>query len=226
MDNNRKKWIRIGIIGAAAVLTIVCYLSGRTGSDLFQTESSVFPQETTENEQSLKSEKEKHKIVVDICGAVENPSVLILDEGSRVYEAVDAAGGLKEGADIRTTNLAAELNDGMKLYIPTKVEVSMEEKITKQMAGSAYIGGNTAITSSETVSNNGSLLEESGEKININTADEETLQTLKGIGPSTAKKIVEYRTQYGRFKKIEDVMNVSGIGQKTFNKWKDLICIE
>jgi len=156
----------------------------------------------------------KNMIIVDVSGAVANPSVVELPEGSRVFEAIEKAGGLTNEADIQLINRAAVLADGQKIYIPTKQEVS-ESRKGKPPAAAQYIPG---INDSDTGPGQSNL-------ININTADSATLQQLSGIGPATAQKIIEYRTTHGNFKTIEDIKNVSGIGDKTFEKFKDKITI-
>ncbi len=143
------------------------------------------------------------EIIVDVSGAVNAPSVVKLPEGSRVYEAIEAAGGLCEDASIDSLNRAAVLNDGDKLYIPSEDEQQMARVQTAIPAG---------------LSNSGSL-------VNINTANSDELQTLSGIGPSTAEKIILFRDSNGPFRAIEELMDVNGIGEKTFGKIKDDLCI-
>jgi len=158
-------------------------------------------------------------IVIDVSGEVMVPSVYTLSDGARVYEAVDAAGGLTENADTRNTNLAAILSDGMKLYIPSKKEVEEEEKQTGETPGSRYINGSTSQSAAASGGSKAGL-------ININTANSAELQKLPGVGPVTADKIISYRNEYGEFKAIEELMNVSGIGEKTFAKLKNTITAE
>ncbi len=152
------------------------------------------------NDSDNAREVETAQIIVDISGAVKNPGVLFLDEGSRLYEAVEKAGGLLESADITYINQAEILNDGEKIYIPIK---SIE-------AGNGPIETNSY--------SNMNL------KVNLNTATAVELQTLSGVGPSTAEKIIAHR-QKERYRKIEDIMNVDGIGEKTFENLKDAICV-
>ena len=154
-------------------------------------------------------------IVVELAGQVNNPSVYILTKGSRVYQAIELAGGLTEEADTRNTNLAAYLQDEMKIYIPSKEEVEAMEEQTGTKAGSDYVGGSA--TKNTSVQSN---------IVNINTANSTQLQQLRGVGPATADKIIEYRKEYGQFKSIEDIMNVSGIGEKTFENLKTFITVE
>ncbi len=136
-------------------------------------------------------------LVVDVAGAVPRPGVYELPGGSRVKDAVEAAGGFLAEADKATINLAAPLADGQRLEIPF-------------LEGTQPLG----VARAE---------EAQPELIDINTADVETLSTLPGIGPTLAQRIVDYRTTYGDFYYIEDIMNVDGIGSDTFENIKDLI---
>lgn len=143
---------------------------------------------------------ESVEIIIDVSGAVKSPSVVKLPEGSRVYEAIDAAGGLCEDASLNSLNRAAVLNDGDKIYIPTEDDQTIN-------------------------STNIKMSSEKSDIININTATLENLQTLSGIGPATAEKIVDFRSTNGPFRSIEELMDVSGIGEKTFEKIKEKLCI-
>jgi len=140
-------------------------------------------------------------IFVDVGGAVETPKVVELKAGSRVQDAIALAGGLKATADITNLNRAAFLEDGEKLYIPA-------------------IGEVVADTGSPVSSQGGSAV---SSKVNLNTATSEELQTLNGVGPSIAGKIIDYRKSNGYFKTIEELKNVKGIGDKTFEKLKEHI---
>jgi len=135
-------------------------------------------------------------IYVDIGGEVNNPMLAQLKDGSRVDDAIKAAGGTTENADLTDINRAAFVEDGEKIYIPAKSEF---EELADGNYTQVYSDG----------------------KININTADAVELQELDGVGPATADKIIEYREQNGRFSSAEDIKNVSGIGEKTFEKMKD-----
>lgn len=171
---------------------------------------SSIPESGIENESKSTEtaiETERAVIMVDVAGAVANPAVVKLPEGSRVFEAVEKAGGLTADADTRIINQAEILTDGQKLYIPTTQE--LEE--------------NPAATASPSISHQ----KQAGQSslININTADSDTLQQLTGVGPATAEKIINYRNENGKFMTIEDIKNVSGIGDKTFEKFKDRITV-
>ncbi len=176
-----------------------------------------------ENETSIPSKEvatTAASITVDLAGEVRKPGVYILSAGSRVYQVIDQAGGLTEKADTRNTNLAAVLSDGTKLYIPSKEDVIKETEVSGQKAGSAFIGGNTASSAGTSTGQ-----QADNALINLNTASSEDLQNLPGVGPATAEKILSYRKQYGGFSKKEQLMDVSGIGEKTFSKLEALICI-
>lgn len=145
------------------------------------------------------------QVYVYVTGAVANPGVYSLDEGLRVCDAVEAAGGLTEDADASTVNLARVLSDGEHIALPTKAEVE-----TALAQGSAGGAGGAAVASS---------------LVNINTADASALETLSGVGSATAQAIISDREQNGPFSTIEDLMRVDGIGEKKFAKLKDSICV-
>ncbi|MDR0518952.1 MAG: helix-hairpin-helix domain-containing protein [Clostridiales Family XIII bacterium] len=169
-------------------------------------------------------------IFVDVAGAVKLPDVYELGAGSRVNEAIAAAGGLTEAADTRYLNRAVALNDGDRIYVPTKKEVESGEPIPASAGMDAGAQGSpTAANGSGTANNAGASGTANNaaadSKVNINTADSAALQTLNGVGPATAQKIMDYRAQHGNFAKIEDIKNVSGIGEKTFEKLRDYITV-
>ncbi|MDO4869600.1 MAG: helix-hairpin-helix domain-containing protein [Bacillota bacterium] len=149
-------------------------------------------------------------IFVDIGGAVQSPMLAELPQGSRVEDAITAAGGLTEEADISSVNRAEFLEDGQKIYIPEKLPEGEAGAAQDTVGAAGYVPSAAAGTDG---------------KININTADSTQLQELNGVGPATAQKIIDYRTSNGRFQSIEDIKNVSGIGDKTFDKLKDNITI-
>ena len=147
----------------------------------------------TEGKTSSAEAAKEACIYVYVCGEVVSPGVYPLPEGSRAYEAVDAAGGLTEEADREAVNLARILKDGEQVTVPAVREAS---------EGAAPPG-----------------------KVNINTADAEALTTLSGVGPSRAEDIIAYRQKHGPFAAVEDVMNVTGIGNALYEKIKDDITV-
>ena len=157
--------------------------------------------------QEQDTDQREETIIVYVCGAVKRSGVVTLPEGSRVYEAIEAAGGLTEDADERLLNQAMMLADGDQITVLTKDEAGTKElqPVTNGSGG----------TSGET----------SGGKININTADLEALQQLSGIGAAKAADIIAYREANGAFRTIEDIMKVSGIKTALFNRIKDGITV-
>ena len=164
-------------------------------------------------------------IFVDVGGAVNLSGLFVLPAGSRVADAIDAAGGLAEDADVKYINRACLLADGDKLYVPTVSEV--RDGTAPPTAGQVTAhGGASTAPGGASSSYQGASQELSGSAlININTAGPEELQKLNGVGPVTAQKIIDYRTKRGGFKSIEDLMNVSGIGAKTFEKLRDYVTV-
>lgn len=146
---------------------------------------------------------------VDVDGAVVRPGVYRLKDGARVSQAIDAAGGLTVEADVTGLNRASKITDGQKIYVPT---------VGEQQAAAA-VGG--AESSAATTPGAGS----SSGLVNINTASAAELQTLSGIGPSMAQSIIDERTKNGAFASVDDLMRVSGIGEKKLAKIKDCICV-
>ena len=167
--------------------------------------------ENNSNEQQL---EKNENIIVHVSGAVNKEGIVELKNNSRIIDAIDKAGGLKDEADITNINLAYIIEDGMKIHIPSK-----EEKESTIIVESNIDSG-TVEQSNEIKSNNNKKL-----KININTATKTDLETLPGIGESTALKIIEYRKEKGKFKLIEDIKQVNSIGENKFNKIKELITV-
>ena len=168
-------------------------------------------------------EMQQAMIYVDVCGAVANPGVFQLAAGSRVFQAIEAAGGYLPEAALTCVNRAGVLTDGQQLYILTHEEMErqgldpaeMAGASDGQMNGSAGTGQNTGMTAQVQQDN----------RININTADEAQLTTLTGIGATRAQAIIAYREENGPFAAIEDIMNVQGIKEGTFAKIKDEIVV-
>jgi competence protein ComEA len=141
-------------------------------------------------------------LFVHVLGAVAHPGLYTLPAGSRVVDAVGAAGGMTHDADQSGVNLARLLSDGEQLVVPHVGEV---------VAPAAGATGRAASVP--------------GGKVNLNTATEDELETLPRVGPAMAAKILDWRTQNGRFTSVDDLMNISGIGQKTFDSLKDLVTV-
>ena len=157
----------------------------------------------------------KKEIRVDIAGGIKKPGVYSLKVGAILEDAVQAASGFSEDADIEKVakefNRAEILKDGQKIYIPLKGETNQNGNV----AGAQTDVGPGTQTSSQKITG----------KINLNTASVEELDTLPGIGPAYAQQIIDYREANGGFSAIEEIMEIKGIGEKTFEKIKDMITI-
>lgn len=166
---------------------------------------------------------------VHICGEVVSPGVYELEAGSRIFQAVEAAGGFTENAAAEYLNMAELVGDGMKIVVPD-IRVLDEASVCGTAAGGAAAVGITDGGSFEGRSlNNGKPVDQGAgtekQKVNINTAPKEELMTLKGIGESKAEDIIAYRESHGGFSKIEDIMKISGIKNAAFDKIKDDITV-
>lgn len=167
------------------------------------------------NEIGAKEEKsDEEKVVVHVIGEVNNPGVVTLPEGSRIIDAINMAGGKTEEADLSKINLAYIVEDGTQIYIPRINENLNQVNLISDGAGIGVI-----INDSNMEENKVEV------KVNINTANKEKLETLPGIGETTAQKIIDYRETNGKFKTIEDIKNVSGIGDAKYESLKDKITV-
>lgn len=194
-------------------------------------------------------------IYVHITGEVVSPGVIIGKQGDRIKDMIDKAGGTTKDADLSKVNLAFTVEDGQKINIPKIGEKNEENetntndnlknneniKTNKNTSRSGKNNNPKIESKSEFNSKNYYITSSSGDniiegnetnagtsnnsKVNINTATQTELETLTGVGPSTASKIIKYREQNGKFKKIDDIKNVSGIGEAKFNKIKDEIVV-
>lgn len=151
-------------------------------------------------------------VMVDVKGAVKHPGMYQLTDEERVMDAVILAGGYLDNADTRLINHAQRLQDEMIIYIP---------KIGEVVEALAEGTGTTVVASTNDAASDGK-----DGKVNINKADEALLTSLPGIGPAKAQAILAYRQEIGQFKKIEDLKEVSGIGEKTFEQLKDLVSVK
>ena len=165
---------------------------------------------TDNNENSILDKVDNKKMIkIHITGEVNKEGVVLLEEGDRIEDAINKAGGLKKAADVNKINLAYELSDGQKVYIPSIYENNIDEYIDDSPGD--------GVLEELSITNNG--------KININKADISELTSISGIGEGTALKIINYRNQNGKFKSIEDLKNVSGIGEKKFESIREYITV-
>ena len=174
-----------------------------------QAEDEGASEKRTQKDENPSAEK-TDTVFVYVCGYVASPGVYELPSGSRVCDAITAAGGEKKSADAESLNQAEPVTDGMRVYVPSKKEsvhsaAQQPEGNAGASSGSAETNGNAAV--------------------NLNTATKEELMTLTGIGESKAQSILDYRQTNGSFTKIEDVMKIRGIKEGVFDKIKDQITV-
>ena len=203
---NRNNYLYI-IIGVGIIVVIACYFSIN-----FKFEDDVSFDEGLILEESINTDEKMNekieKIKIHITGEVNNEGIVELDEGARIDDAIKIAGGITSLADLSKVNLAYELSDGQKIYIPSKNE-EIEEYVDSE-------AGENVLEESEV----------SQGKININIADSSALQAINGVGESLANKIIAYREENGKFKSIDELKNVSGIGDKKFEDIKDKVVVK
>jgi competence protein ComEA len=172
--------------------------------------------------------KDPGKLVVYVTGAVVQPGLVSLAQGSRIGDAVSAAGGMRDDAAPAAVNLAELVDDGIHVHIPTQGEVPATQGAdTPLLSGgtSGQTGAGVPLGASSAKGSSSSASGSTSGKVNINTADATTLQTLDGVGPATAQKIIDYRNAQGPFRSKDDLKNVSGIGEKKFAALVDRIAV-
>ena len=198
------------LVGVTALAALVLVFAGKALLDAAASDAFVVERAEQEGTSSVEGEEavaeEARTVVVHVGGAVADPGVRELAEGSRVQDAVDASGGFAEGAAPDALNLARVLTDGEQVVVPT-----LEEAAGAQGADAAGAGASSGSAA--------------GGRVNINRATAAELDTLPGVGPSTAEKIVADREANGPFATTEDLKRVSGIGDKKYEELADLVCV-
>ena len=204
---NKKQKIIVASLIAVMCMVIGYYIINKTEKYDYSALEKV-DNVIEENEVEEKENEMEEKIIIHITGEVEEGGIIELEKGARISDAIEEAGGITEEADLSNVNLAYSLNDGQKIKIPN-INEKNEEAIVEEKAGDNII-----------------IEENKEEKININKATQTEIETLPGIGPSTALKIINYRNEHGKFKNVEDIKNVPGIGDTKFENIKEYICTE
>lgn len=201
-------------IGLIVIITIGAYIlktMNKEDKDIFLSENEIL--NSVENGGT--DNEEENKILIHITGSVKAEGVVILNSGDRIIDAIEAAGGEKEDADLSKLNLAYILQDGEKLYVPSINDTEEKVYVTAE-------NGENVITEG---AGNTDKVDGKKETVNINTATKEELMTLPGVGESTAIKIIDYRKSNGKFQKIEDIKNVPGIGDSKFQTMKEKLSV-
>lgn len=204
MEKFNKKILILILIGALFAIFLFCFMN--ENDEEYIDINEVY----NVKEENLEEQIKINLIKIHIIGEIKNPGIIEITEGSRIADAIEKAGGVTKEADVSKVNLAYVLQDGQKIHIPNKNDEGIE--YVEETAG------NNIIVEDKTNKNNS--------KVNINTATQTELETLSGIGPSTALKIINYRKENGKFNSIDEIMNVSGIGEAKYESIKDYICVK
>ncbi|USK69277.1 helix-hairpin-helix domain-containing protein [Peribacillus asahii] len=208
----KKKMVVISVVILISFISCLMFFFSSKPQEAEQ--EKMFVELEQQEEQEVAPEIDEPVVIkVDVKGAVQSPGVFIAEPGDRVIDVIEAAGNFKKDADLDKVNLAQLVEDQMVIYVPSIGEEDID------LPGSIdVIGGGV-----KTVSGNGGT---DGDKVNLNTATKEELETLSGIGPAKSTAIIEYREKTGKFEQIEDLKNISGIGDKTFEKLQDSITVK
>ena len=230
-----KDYLIIGIIVIAVIIFMIINLGkikefeNKDNDKITNVESSInTDNDKSEENKEQKDDNSKEQIVngvgifVHIDGHINNPGVYEIKENDRIKTLIDKAGGFKEGYSIKNINLAAKLSDGDKIYIPNVSEEKNSENNNNNINTNSNSSGKGQNVKNDR--NNVSIMKNNS-KININTANMSELKQITGIGESTANKIIDYRENVGKFKKIEDIKEVKGIGDAKYESLKNKITI-
>lgn len=204
----------LGLLGVIAAGFILLQGRDQGGTDVQQLTEQTSSSSSYMNEKSDKSneisqtETEDQLVTVDVKGAVKKPGVYQLQSNSRVHDALEKAGGLTDEADLKSVNQAQKLSDEAVVYVAKVGENAVD--VTASAPASATSGTNQTKSA----------------LVNLNTATEADFQTISGIGQKRAQDIIAYREANGRFKSVDDLKNVSGIGAKTLEKLKEYVTVD
>lgn len=199
---NKKIIIVVAMFAVALLVIVFC---NAKGDDKVQDLEKIDLEAIT---QTQEEKPEAKKIVIHITGCVRNTGIVEVDESSRIIDVIEKAGGLTEEADISKVNLAYIVKDAQKIYIPSILDEKEIEYVSTENGDNVIIEDKMKGKTS---------------KININKANQTELEQIPGIGPSTALKIINYRKENGEFNSIEELKEISGIGDKKFNEIKENI---
>ena len=222
--------VLVALVLTAVAVLVLAFLIFRPAPQHAASEEQARPKQSEAEGTSTAQSTAPGKVVVHVTGQVQKPSVVTLAAGARVQDAVEAAGGLKAGADTEAVNLARTLQDGEQIHIPELGE-QPEAGPAESGAGTDPGTGTGTGTDPSTSSDAGTGASEpagpdqnTGGPIDLNSADTTALQTLPGVGPVTAEAIIAHR-ETQPFTSVEDLLLVQGIGPKTFDRLKDLVSV-
>lgn len=210
---NKKQKIIFIVIGILMIMFIGCCIIKKQDNYKYKEIETIIEEEGAENTINYEEKIEDTNIIVHVTGAIKKDGIIEAKEGDRIADVIEKAGGITEEADLSKVNLAYRVSDGQKIYIPSINEKEFRTETEEYVTTEA--GENIIVEEKEI----------NKERININTATQTELETLSGIGPSTALKIINYRNENGKFKTKEDIKNVPGIGEQKYESIKENIYI-
>lgn len=210
---NKKQKIIFIVIGTLMVMFIGYYIIKKQDDYKYKEIETIIEEDSAVNAVNYEEKIEDTSIIVHVTGAIKKDGIIEVKQGDRIADVIEKAGGITEEADLSKVNLAYRVSDGQKIYIPSINEKDLQTETEEYIINEA--GENIIVEEKET----------NKEKVNINTATQTELETLSGIGPSTALKIINYRNENGKFKTKEDIKNVPGIGEQKYESIKENINI-
>ena len=209
----KKQKIIFIVIGTLMVMFIGYYIIKKQDDYKYKEIETIIEEDSAANAVNYEEKIEDTSIIVHVTGAIKKDGIIKAKQGDRIADVIEKAGGITEEADLSKVNLAYRVSDGQKIYIPSINEKDFQTETEEYITNEA--GKNIIVEEKET----------NKEKVNINTATQTELETLSGIGPSTALKIINYRNENGKFKTKEDIKNVPGIGEQKYESIKENINI-
>ena len=210
---NKKQKIIFIVIGTLMVMFIGYYIIKKQDDYKYKEIETIIEEDSAANAVNYEEKIDDTSIIVHVTGAIKKDGIIKAKQGDRIADVIEKAGGITEEADLSKVNLAYRVSDGQKIYIPSINEKDFQTETEEYITNEA--GKNIIVEEKET----------NKEKVNINTATQTELETLSGIGPSTALKIINYRNENGKFKTKEDIKNVPGIGEQKYESIKENINI-
>ncbi|GFH41685.1 competence protein CelA [Lactococcus hodotermopsidis] len=200
------KMIGVGLaILLIAAIFVVKTLASHSDDNAIDAQSLMVASTSQSSEEKSEKASTSERLIIDVKGAVNKPSIYEVAKNARVNDVIELAGGLTADADVKSINLAQKLTDEMVVYVAT---------VGEEVSAVATTATDTRTATTNTT------------KVNLNTADLAQLQTLSGVGAKKAQDIIDYREQNGNFKTVADLGNVSGFGEKTIEKLKESITVD